>query len=710
MINKLNAALLSLWLIFAPLFPVAAQVNGGVTSSGVTHPGDIAVYKSAAQIKNGSGTPLTGQCYIYTGTYPSGSWGPGTCSGGSTGPASIQVLAGAGLSGTPVTTCSSGACVFTLALGSTITAAGPIGDSAHIAQITFNAFGQLTAVSSVAIALSALGILPCGQLPVFTGDVVNSACAMTISAGAVTSTKIANGGVAAVNMAAASVNLAGATVTGTLPGTAYAQVNLAAAGNGGVGGILPFANMPTNTVRGPGSSTSGNFATYNGTAGNTVQDQAAVVTTQNASFGSGKPWCDMAAQGAVGASATVDTAAFNACLSLLSPLNGGIIFVTPNTNCYLLNAINAVAIQNISIMGASSGVSCLMANSIDSSSNWLDISGTNNWQFINVRITDNGTVVPKVGILWACTGATCGTSGVLSGLSFDHVDVQFHNSAAFLYAYGFGVIGGIAAHGNVGGGSLAISNGTWNEQHNGPATCVLATLNTCNSLIHLTALNDMTITSANATIGTAATVARGIFISNLDLVDHPSGFGGGTMDNNTTLVMVNVNQLNYQSGSQQCVCTFDEIYWSNTEGVIHNQTAFQASDGGAASVRAWSFIGDGDNGVITFQNILWSAPQFNFITIGPAIGANVGGVQYLTIIGPDVGLNSGAVPFISTYDNTSSTCGVPFTSAPWIASSNIAMTVGGNNIISCNSIDTHTILQTPGTITLVAGTDSSHHF
>lgn len=171
-----------------------AQVHGGVTSVGTIHPGDIATFKNSAQIQNGSGIPITGQCYVYTGTYPSGTWGPGSCATGAGGPASIQVSAGSGLSVTPITPCATGTCLYTLSLTGIITAGGPIGDSTHISQITYNAEGQLTVVSSVAIAFpfTPSSTLGCTQLPTFTGDITNSNCAMTITASAVTNSKLAN--------------------------------------------------------------------------------------------------------------------------------------------------------------------------------------------------------------------------------------------------------------------------------------------------------------------------------------------------------------------------------------------------------------------------------------------------------------------------------------------------------------------------------------
>lgn len=50
------------------------------------------------------------------------------------------------------------------ALANQISAGGPVGDSSHVAAITYNAQGQLTAVSSVAISPTAIGGVPASRL------------------------------------------------------------------------------------------------------------------------------------------------------------------------------------------------------------------------------------------------------------------------------------------------------------------------------------------------------------------------------------------------------------------------------------------------------------------------------------------------------------------------------------------------------------------
>lgn len=248
-----------------------AQVNGGVTSSGAITAGHGATFKSKSQIidsggapiNNGttaggdlSGTypnptvaklqgngvvntnPLNSQCLVFTGTFPTGTWGPGSCAGGSGGVSSI-------IAGTGITIASPSTCITncTVSITPVITAAGPIGDSSHVAQITYNAQGQLTTVNSVAIALSALGILPCAQLPTFTGDVTNSACGMTIASSVVTNAKLAS-------MTAPSVK--GVVSTGNPVDLTPTQVT------------ANFCNLATVSLKGCAAILSGNATDYYG--------------------------------------------------------------------------------------------------------------------------------------------------------------------------------------------------------------------------------------------------------------------------------------------------------------------------------------------------------------------------------------------------------------------------------------------------------------
>ena len=85
----------------------------------------------------------------------------------------------------------------TISLTNQIVAGGPVGSATVTPVITYNAQGQLTAVSSVTIAppFSAItGSLACSQTPALTGDVTTSAgsCATSIANGSLTYAKIQN--------------------------------------------------------------------------------------------------------------------------------------------------------------------------------------------------------------------------------------------------------------------------------------------------------------------------------------------------------------------------------------------------------------------------------------------------------------------------------------------------------------------------------------
>jgi hypothetical protein len=95
----------SISLVVALLFPAfaIAQTSGGLTRSGAVNPGDLSRFKNNSQLEKVPGTPLNLQCLVYTGTYPSGSWGAGSCAGGASGVQ--QIIAGTGITITEGTPC-----------------------------------------------------------------------------------------------------------------------------------------------------------------------------------------------------------------------------------------------------------------------------------------------------------------------------------------------------------------------------------------------------------------------------------------------------------------------------------------------------------------------------------------------------------------------------------------------------------------------------
>lgn len=71
-------------------------------------------------------------------------------------------------------------------------------------------------------------------------------------------------------------------------------------------------------------------------------------------FGSGRPWCDIRAMGAVGDGVTDDTAAWNACVSKLNSTAGsGILFIPPGAYCTFTGfTINGLSTGDIWILGS----------------------------------------------------------------------------------------------------------------------------------------------------------------------------------------------------------------------------------------------------------------------------------------------------------------------------------------------------------------------
>lgn len=413
---------------------------------------------------------------------------------------------------------------------------------------------------------------------------------------------------------------------------------------------------------------------------------------------------NIATYGAVGDGVTNDAAAFAAAIAAASaPGGGGVVYIPPTSSCFLLSNVNATNLTGIRFTG-NGRQSCVMVGAGDSAGNWFDLSGSHDVTFTDLYFVNGSAAPPARVFLWACAGPFCGTSGVLSGLHFDRVNVVAKSTVALLYAYGYGPVG---AGSRIGGGSLSCRDSTWKQLNNGPAQSA-ANIYKSNAVWHLDALNSMAATSAYVSVGTSTATAWRTVLTNCDLVDAPAGFGGGVVDNNSAAVFYNVNQLTMTGGSFQCVCIADTVIWHQNEGLTFIQTAFESPDGGAGSAWYWVYVGGGQNGFLNFISPLWSSPAAGFIAIDAAVSATDGGIQSLKVIGNDVGLNAVPVNFIA---KTNSGCGPWPVKSPWISLSNLDFVTNGDSINSCGSIDSHTIFQNVGPIYLPAGaTDSSHHF
>jgi hypothetical protein len=407
------------------------------------------------------------------------------------------------------------------------------------------------------------------------------------------------------------------------------------------------------------------------------------------------------AYGAKGDCTTDDTAAFQAAWNAAKDASGfGKIHVPATATCYLVNTLNGTNANNIIIEG-DGDQSVIKVNNQDAQGNWWDLSGSNNIQFKNLKLVDNGGPVGII-FLWACTGTSCGTSGVLSGLSFDHVNINAKHRLAGLFAYGFGCAANCAS--NVSGASLNISNSSFRNTNNGS---VLGA-ETRNASVSLSAYNAGSIRSAYVTLTTSTAIAARTHIYNSDFIDQSTT--GSTLSNNAAGVTDGVNQMMVVGGSFQCQCVDDFIGWTSDEGVTFLQTAFQSPvPGSGCVVTHWLLFGGGVNAAVALIDPFFSCPGVGgaVIALDAGTGAAAGGIWFLTVLGNDVGLNTNGVPFIG---KTAAGCGSFTATNNWIIGSNINLIAGANNIDSCGGIDNSTILQLPGTITLTgAAVDKSLH-
>jgi hypothetical protein len=418
-------------------------------------------------------------------------------------------------------------------------------------------------------------------------------------------------------------------------------------------------------------------------------------------FNTGRPWCDITAQGAVGGNKALDTTGFVTCLALLnSTYGGGIINIppTPSGSCFFFGAINATGINNITVKGAGS-TSCIVINGKDTANVWFDLSGSNDWKFEDISIKSDGSTIPNVAILWACTGASCGSSGVLTGLTFNNVGISAATTQAVFYGYGFGNVSTPGAH-----GSLSINNSSWVQTNNGAAAA--ATPSNRNSVVHITATNDLSVTSANRTIATSAVYSWGAVFNNVYLWDQPGGFVAPN-DNNAALILHNVSNFLMNGGALLCLCDSDLVITSNMQGSQFNQVQFLGAGGG--NPNYWIFIGEGLNTFMTFNAPFFSTPTIAVVQLGPPVGA-LGGVWYLNMFAINAAGNPGSLGFIYTGATCTGFAGTSF----WIRDSYFQMypTGSGTSVITCGSIDSHTIFTNTVAVTLQGGgaTDSSHKF
>ena len=431
--------------------------------------------------------------------------------------------------------------------------------------------------------------------------------------------------------------------------------------------------------------------------------------------------------GAKGDCSTDDTTAFQNAVNAAAAAGGqGVVYIPPvaSGKCYLVGAINQTQKGGIIIRGNGDN-SLIKPNGFSSTNhNWWDLSGSDNTRFEYFKVLYDGSHKPAVVFFAAAVNGVNGD--ILTGISFDHVTVDMHVSRVGLTnatrggAIFFGLaLAYITTNTARGAAGLNCNESTWIQRENAVAQ---ADLSLKQAVVVLDGINTRGLASDYVTVTVAAPGTQSIILNNCNFIDGPAGFGGGvgsptftsgTLDNNAGLVAVTVGQFVMNMGSVQCTCDSDVVMWTNSEGMAFNNTVMKATDNTPGSVNYWINIGGGNNGFLSLTNVLMSIPTGAGACLGTGAptGAATGGIAYLNVMGPDLGggcQNSGAPT--GYFMQPSAGCVGYTVTNNWLATSWIQMLSGANNLVLCGSIDSHTILQNPGTRNVNGGNDNSVRF
>lgn len=416
----------------------------------------------------------------------------------------------------------------------------------------------------------------------------------------------------------------------------------------------------------------------------------------------GPVYYDVKAYGAKDDCSTNDTTAFQNAINAAGAAGGaGIVYIPPVTSsggCYLVGAINATNLSHLTVRGNGDQSLVEVHGSSSTNHNWWDLSGSNDAVFENFKVQYDGSTVPSV-IFFAA--AVQGVD-VMHGTIFRHVSIDAHASQAIFY--GYALTANTAGTTTQGSSGFACYDSEWIQRNSGSSAGNPSLRDT---VMAFDGVNSRSLGSDYVTVSTAHAGTFLITLNNCTAIDAPSGFGSGIEDNNAAITMVNTGQFNMRGGAALCLCEYDVVMWSNSEDIRFDTAQVAASDG-TVTILAFFDIGGGSNALISLQNVLFSVPANGgaFINFDAPSGG-LGGVTGLNLFGPDIGGNSFNDNLI--LDLGGCTGFTP--SNVWIANSYIQAWTGANNIASCGSIDSHTLIQNPGTIALPGGaTDFSHHF
>jgi len=355
---------------------------------------------------------------------------------------------------------------------------------------------------------------------------------------------------------------------GNVPATAVVQgyVTEAAASATASSGSATAAAASAASITGSVTAAAGSATAAAGSA--TAAAGSATSASTSATAAASSAGINILSLGALPGStnAVATTAALQSAIAAAQGSAGtGKIFIPPGT--FYINAINATNISDVIISGCGDQ-SILVVNGVDSASNWFDIAGSNNICFRDLKIIDNGSTVPKVLFPWLKVSG----AGTLYGLTFERVNINAKSSLSFLYAYGFGGIGG----GNSGG--VAVRDSTWIQTNNGTSSATFYARNSC---LAINAINSMVVTSAHVTADTTAAICWGTVLDNCNFIDLPATFAGtASFTNNVVLSLVTVTGFLSTACSFQSHGEINHLIWADCQGVTFIAPNMIASDGG----------------------------------------------------------------------------------------------------------------------------------
>jgi hypothetical protein len=277
---------------------------------------------------------------------------------------------------------------------------------------------------------------------------------------------------------------------------------------GGTGGTVFTLNAPVlgngsnQLFSGARSGSTTTFATTSGTfaAGNCPQfDSSGNIVDSGAPCGgtTSLSVANVTSFGAVGDCATDSTSGFQGAVNSASAAGGrGIVYVppVPSGGCYLVGKINGTNRNGVTVLGngPQSYIKVTAANK-----NWWDLAGSFNWQFRDLRISDDGVNVPDTLFFWA------NTTTPLCGLGFDRVQIDAKVNIAILYGYGFAG----ASSGTACTGGLSATNSSWTQRAAGATFASNPEQRTAVVRIdaqNLNAAGAQLLASENVTIGTGS--------------------------------------------------------------------------------------------------------------------------------------------------------------------------------------------------------------